>query len=53
MKLLIFGMGYTAQAMLDAWPADWPRDVVVTTRSPEKARGACGQRADGADLSRR
>jgi nucleoside-diphosphate-sugar epimerase len=39
MKLLIFGMGYTAQAMLDAWPTDWPRDVTVTTRSPEKARG--------------
>jgi nucleoside-diphosphate-sugar epimerase len=38
MRLLIFGMGYTAQAMLDEWPADWPCDVVVTTRSLEKAR---------------
>jgi nucleoside-diphosphate-sugar epimerase len=38
MSLLIFGMGYTARALLDAWPADWPRDVTVTTRSPEKAR---------------
>jgi nucleoside-diphosphate-sugar epimerase len=38
MSLLIFGMGYTARALLDAWPADWPRDVTVTTRSREKAR---------------
>jgi nucleoside-diphosphate-sugar epimerase len=37
MKFLIFGMGYTARALLDAWPADWPRDIVVTTRSRDKA----------------
>jgi hypothetical protein len=53
MKLLIFGMGYTARALLDEWPADWPRDVAVTTRSREKARGACDRRADGARLPRR
>lgn len=38
MRLLIFGMGYTARALLDQWPSDWPRDTVVTTRSAEKAR---------------
>ena len=38
MKLLIFGMGYTAKALLDQWPMDWPRDIVVTTRSREKAK---------------
>ena len=37
MKLVIFGMGYTARALVDEWPADWPRDFVVTTRSREKA----------------
>jgi nucleoside-diphosphate-sugar epimerase len=37
MKLLIFGMGYTARALLDEWPADWPRDIVATTRSRDKA----------------
>jgi len=37
MSLLIFGMGYTARALLDAWPVDWPQDVTVTTRSREKA----------------
>jgi pyrroline-5-carboxylate reductase len=37
MKFLIFGMGYTARALLDEWPADWPRDIVVTTRSRDKA----------------
>jgi hypothetical protein len=44
MKLLIFGMGYTARALLDEWPADWPRDVVATTRSREKARCSCERR---------
>jgi len=38
MKLVIFGMGYTAQALLDEWPENWPCDVVATTRSAEKAR---------------
>jgi nucleoside-diphosphate-sugar epimerase len=37
MKLLIFGMGYTARALLDEWPTDWPRDIVATTRSRDKA----------------
>jgi nucleoside-diphosphate-sugar epimerase len=37
MKLLILGMGYTARALLREWPADWPRDFVVTTRSRDKA----------------
>jgi nucleoside-diphosphate-sugar epimerase len=37
MSLLVFGMGYTARALLDAWPSDWPREVTVTTRSREKA----------------
>lgn len=37
MRLLIFGMGYTARALVEAWPGDWPRDFVVTTRSAEKA----------------
>jgi nucleoside-diphosphate-sugar epimerase len=38
MKLVIFGMGYTARALLDEWPEDWPCEVVATTRSAEKAR---------------
>lgn len=37
MRVLIFGMGYTARALVEAWPDDWPRDFVVTTRSREKA----------------
>lgn len=37
MRVLIFGMGYTARALVEAWPEDWPRDFVVTTRSREKA----------------
>ncbi|MFW5655654.1 MAG: SDR family NAD(P)-dependent oxidoreductase, partial [Roseicyclus sp.] len=37
MSLLIFGIGYTARALLDAWPADWPQDFTFTTRSREKA----------------
>jgi nucleoside-diphosphate-sugar epimerase len=57
MRLLIFGMGYTARAMLDAWPADWPRDVTVTTRSHDKARaltdaGLTARIFPGDDLSR-
>jgi nucleoside-diphosphate-sugar epimerase len=38
MKLLIFGMGYTARALLDQWPTDWPCETVVTTRNAEKAQ---------------
>jgi nucleoside-diphosphate-sugar epimerase len=37
MNLLVFGMGYTARTLLDEWPADMPCEVVVTTRSAEKA----------------
>lgn len=37
MRLVIFGMGYTARTLVAEWPADWPRDFVVTTRSREKA----------------
>ena len=37
MRVLIFGMGYTARALVEAWPDDWPRNFVVTTRSREKA----------------
>lgn len=43
MRLLIFGMGYTARALLDAWPTDWPRDITVTTRSRDKARALAGE----------
>jgi nucleoside-diphosphate-sugar epimerase len=42
MRLVIFGMGYTAQGLVDEWPADWPRDFVVTTRSREKAEALAG-----------
>jgi pyrroline-5-carboxylate reductase len=56
MRLLIFGMGYTAQAMLDAWPADWPCDVTVTTRSRKRRaaladRGLTARVFPGDDLS--
>ena len=37
MSLLIFGMGYTARALLHAWPASDPVDITVTTRSADKA----------------
>lgn len=55
MKLLIFGMGYTASAVVDAWPDDWPFDVVATTRSAEKAerlreRGLAARVFPGDDL---
>jgi nucleoside-diphosphate-sugar epimerase len=36
-------MGYTARALVDAWPPDWPRDFTVTTRSREKAEALEGE----------
>jgi len=37
MKLLVFGMGYTAKALLREWPEDLSVDATVTTRTAEKA----------------
>ena len=38
MRLLIFGMGYTARAVVEALPPGDRQDVTVTTRSAEKAK---------------
>ncbi|MDG4647019.1 SDR family oxidoreductase [Roseibacterium sp. SDUM158017] len=57
MRLLIFGMGYTARALVQAWPEDWPRDIVATTRTREKAEalareGIAARVFPGEDLAR-
>jgi nucleoside-diphosphate-sugar epimerase len=56
MRLLIFGYGYTARTLVSEWPDDWPRDIVATTRSADKAReiertGIAARIFPGDDLS--